>query len=127
MSNTSLKDKFFSTKLARIVHIGALKSKPEITELCVRRFTLAERNAFIANAPKAGDNASDADKAAANLQGQLFLVTQGVCDADANAVFTQEDVEALQHEEAATIDELSKAVMDANGMSAKSVDAATKN
>ena len=127
MANADLKSKFFATKLARVVPLGTLKTKPEVEGLCARRFTLAERNAFIANAPKAGDGASDSDKTQANLLGQLFLVTEGVCDEAGQAIFSQEDVAALQQEDAAVIDELSKAVMEANGMSAKAAEAATKN
>lgn len=128
MSHTaSAKSRFFAAKRPRAVPLGALKSKPEIDDLFAKRFTLAQRTAFVANLPRAAETHSEADKVQINLDAQLYLITEGICDENGEPVFGKDDKDALLAEDAAVIDELAKAVMEANGMATGGKEAAEKN
>ncbi|MCA3068630.1 MAG: hypothetical protein ING73_17160, partial [Rhodocyclaceae bacterium] len=103
-----------------------LVSKPEVTDLYAKRFTLAQRTAFVANLPRASETHSEADKVAINLDAQLYLIIEGICDQNAEPVFTIDDKESLKDEDASVIDELSKHVMTTNGMNVGAKDEAEK-
>jgi hypothetical protein len=112
----SLKSRFFNVKRPRAVPLGKLESKPEVDDLFAKRFTLAQRTAFVSNLPRASESHSEADKVAIGLDAQLYLIVEGICDEKGEPVFSKEDAEQLKDEDAAVIDELAKHVMKTNGM-----------
>jgi hypothetical protein len=125
-SAAEIRQSFFDKKAQRLYPIQ-LKSKLIDHTLYVKRMSLAERAAYVANRPDVSENLSEADQAKVTLAAQTYLVISCVCDKDGNPIFSFEDADMLEAEAASVIDELSKEVMRANGLHTDSVGAAEKN
>lgn len=114
---------FFARKKSRVVSF-TLVEKDDL-EMFAKRFSGAERTELLKLVPVVTEDDPDAKQK--QLDGQLALIIEGVCDSDGKAVFTAADRDLIADEFASDLDFMATQVMAANGMGVKAAAAIEKN
>ena len=114
---------FFSRQKSRVVPF-TLVEKDDL-EMFAKRFSGAERTELLKLVPIVTEGDPDAKQK--QLDGQLALIIEGVCDSEGKSVFTAADRDLIAGEFASDLDFIATQVMAANGMGVKAAAAVEKN
>ena len=118
-----LRTLFFARQKSRVVPF-VLAEKDNL-EVFAKRFSGTERTELLKLVPTVDEGDPDAKQK--QLDGQLALIIEGVCDGNGKPLFTAADKELVAGEFADVLDFMATQVMAANGMGVKAAAAIEKN